>query len=94
MKLTNVDYEALLRLQNKDSTQADLLRALLAQSGESYILTRIRTLEARGFIKKERRDNSNTRYVSITQAGRDILATIAGDKPRGPGPAPSPGAAV
>lgn len=93
MKLTNVDYETLLRLQDRDSTQADLLRALLPMSGESYILTRIRTLEARGFLTKSRRDNSNTRYLTITQAGRDLLATITGDKPRGPGPTPTPGGA-
>lgn len=88
MKFTTLDYEALSRLKTRDSTQADLVRALLPVSGESYIQSRIRTLVARGLLTKERRDNTNTRYLSITQAGRDLLETMNGDTPR---PTPTPG---
>lgn len=69
--LTKTDIEILNYLElHEGTTQADLVRALLPLSGESYIHSRIRTLAARGLIRKERRDGTNTRYLSLTQAGR------------------------
>lgn len=71
--LTDVDREALERLQGMDCTQANLLRELLTISGESYIISRLRTLEARGLIRKEKRGDGNTRTLSITEAGKHAL---------------------
>lgn len=66
---TQIDSEILDYLtRHEETTQADLIRALLPLSSESYIHSRIRTLAARGLVRKERRDGTNTRYLSLTEA--------------------------
>ena len=71
--LTPIDTAILdYLLHNEGVTQAQLIKDLLPLSGESYLHQRIRTLEARGMIRKERRDGSNTRYLSLTREGRPV----------------------
>jgi len=73
LDITKADSEILNYLiRHEGTTQADLIRALLPISGESYLHSRIRTLAARGLVLKERRDGTNARYLSLTPAGRTI----------------------
>jgi DNA-binding MarR family transcriptional regulator len=72
-----LDIDILTSLSKRgQATQADIIRELLPKTGESYALTRVRTLEARGLILKEKKDQTNTRYLTITQAGREALTNL------------------
>ncbi len=78
MEPTQLDIDILASLSERGQvTQAEIIRQLLTRSGESYILVRVRTLTARGLILKEKLDQTNTRYLSITQAGREALSTLS-----------------
>lgn len=77
--ITRTDTEILNYLNRHDGvTQADLIRSLLPLSGEAYLHSRIKTLAARGLVLKERRDGTNTRYLSLTPAGRATSEAVYG----------------
>jgi DNA-binding PadR family transcriptional regulator len=73
-ELVNIDRRILSRIAHEDTLQADIIRDLLTETGEAYAYARIRTLQARGLIRKT--GPANQRIITLTPAGREVLSEV------------------
>jgi len=75
--LTEIDCAILylIRKAGGELLQADLVNRLLPVASESYLYSRIRTLEHRGFLER-RQATAQRKTIFLTPKGHDVVTTV------------------
>ena len=76
--LTESDWQILTRLSNKSETiQSELVNIMIAEFDISYLYQRLRSLTAKGLIRKGKSMRGNKTYIAITPQGLDAIGLLS-----------------
>lgn len=79
--ISRIDFEILRAVKETPTENNILVKSLISLAGEGYIFTRLRGLEARGYITRTR-GPGRSRIVSITPAGLNALQVMTAEVER------------